>query len=429
MRKILCLETGEIFNSIAEAARVKMISERRIYRVCQGERKKTGGLHWQYLENIKINKKSGIRRRIPVYCVELEKTFDSISSASRELGISDSWITNVCKNRYKTAGGYHWVYDEEAQRFKNENGRALCAKDFGKKKHYLEKVYCIELRKVFNSIKEAAKGVNMHYNSINGALRSKSKSAGGYHWVWLKDAEKFKEENGREMNSEDFQEYKYNGTAIYCIELKKTFRFIKDAAKELNLSATCIGQTCKKRQKSHGGYHWVYLKEAKEFEKKNGRAIELSDLENKKNSKKILCVETGEIFCSSKEAAEKLKTRLPYINLALRDNARTANGYHWVRYDNAQRFEKENGRPISVYDLKKNKKCLEVFCFELNKTFSSISNAGKMLGVSISSISSACKGNLKTAGKYHWAYMKDMKIFEKENGRPMEIKDLKKSLL
>ena len=45
-----------------------------------------------------------------VYCIELDKIFESTCEASRELGISQSSISLVCRGKRKTAGGYHWEY-------------------------------------------------------------------------------------------------------------------------------------------------------------------------------------------------------------------------------------------------------------------------------------------------------------------------------
>ena len=48
----------------------------------------------------------------PIYCVELDKIFDSVADASRELNIDNSGIVKVCKGKKLTAGGYHWKYAE-----------------------------------------------------------------------------------------------------------------------------------------------------------------------------------------------------------------------------------------------------------------------------------------------------------------------------
>lgn len=48
----------------------------------------------------------------PVFCVELNKTFDGARIAARELGLDQSHITKCCKGKQKTTGGYHWRYQE-----------------------------------------------------------------------------------------------------------------------------------------------------------------------------------------------------------------------------------------------------------------------------------------------------------------------------
>lgn len=45
-----------------------------------------------------------------------------------------------------------------------------------------------------------------------------------------------------------------------------------------------------------------------------------------------------------------------------------------------------------------------VFCVELNKKFDCITNAKEELGISVSSISQACRGKQNIAGGFHWRY-------------------------
>lgn len=49
----------------------------------------------------------------------------------------------------------------------------------------------------------------------------------------------------------------------------------------------------------------------------------------------------------------------------------------------------------------------KVRCIELNKIFTSISEAGRSLNVNPSHISAVCKGKLKTIGGYHWEYVEE----------------------
>lgn len=48
----------------------------------------------------------------PVYCVELDKTFVNLTTASVETGTRLNVLCSCLKGRYKTAGGYHWRYAE-----------------------------------------------------------------------------------------------------------------------------------------------------------------------------------------------------------------------------------------------------------------------------------------------------------------------------
>ena len=48
-KKVLCVETGEVFESIREATRKTGISNSHISEVCLGKRKTTGGYHWQFV--------------------------------------------------------------------------------------------------------------------------------------------------------------------------------------------------------------------------------------------------------------------------------------------------------------------------------------------------------------------------------------------
>lgn len=52
-------------------------------------------------------------RKRKVYCIELDKVFNSITEVSKELNISQSSISYVCKGRRKSAGGYHFIYYED----------------------------------------------------------------------------------------------------------------------------------------------------------------------------------------------------------------------------------------------------------------------------------------------------------------------------
>lgn len=49
-KKIICLETKEVFFSIHEASRKYNLIVQNIHKCCKGERKACGGYHWRYYE-------------------------------------------------------------------------------------------------------------------------------------------------------------------------------------------------------------------------------------------------------------------------------------------------------------------------------------------------------------------------------------------
>lgn len=59
------------------------------------------------------NERIGKSAQKRVYCVELNRVFESIGEAQRELGINGNHIGEVCQGRRKSCNGYHWRYVDE----------------------------------------------------------------------------------------------------------------------------------------------------------------------------------------------------------------------------------------------------------------------------------------------------------------------------
>ena len=49
-KKVICITTGEIFNSMREACRKYDINTGRMTECCQGKRKTAGGYKWEYFK-------------------------------------------------------------------------------------------------------------------------------------------------------------------------------------------------------------------------------------------------------------------------------------------------------------------------------------------------------------------------------------------
>ena len=58
-------------------------------------------------------KKIGKGQSKKVLCVETNTVYESIKTAAEQTGANDTHISNVCLGKRKTSGGYHWKFYEE----------------------------------------------------------------------------------------------------------------------------------------------------------------------------------------------------------------------------------------------------------------------------------------------------------------------------
>lgn len=112
-RKVICLDTNIIYNSI-EDAKIKT-GAKGLLRACNGKGMFAGGYRWayydDYLSGEYINKQKTKNDKFrKVRCFETQCIFENISVASKTMGIYASHISSCCVGKRKTTGGYHWEY-------------------------------------------------------------------------------------------------------------------------------------------------------------------------------------------------------------------------------------------------------------------------------------------------------------------------------
>ena len=141
------------------------------------------------------NWKNGIYDKIKnkVFCVELDRYFDSALDAERQIGVDNSAIQKVCKGKLNYTGiidgkPLHWLFaadvsEDKIEELKNRyeiiKGRGI-------------PLYCKELNEYFASAAEASKKYNIDASCIRKAAKNPNKSAGTHpvthqklHWQQL----------------------------------------------------------------------------------------------------------------------------------------------------------------------------------------------------------------------------------------------------
>lgn len=112
-RKVRCVETGEIFSSIKDAAEHYGLNLPNISAVLAGRKKSCGGYHWEYVDGQPPQHRSeNFRNKMskPVRYVETGIVYESVSQAAQAFGVSDSAIGKVLNGRGETSCGYHWKF-------------------------------------------------------------------------------------------------------------------------------------------------------------------------------------------------------------------------------------------------------------------------------------------------------------------------------
>ena len=106
-RKVYCVELDKWFPSVSEAGRQLHIDQSGIQKVCTGKMSTTNGYRFTY-DKTKIPKYA--RATQEIYCVELDKTFDSVRHAIDYFNLSynkRAELKNAIKHNWKFLG-YHW---------------------------------------------------------------------------------------------------------------------------------------------------------------------------------------------------------------------------------------------------------------------------------------------------------------------------------
>ena len=110
--------------------------------------------------------------------------FNSVSEAQKVTEINN--ISNCCNGKYKTAGGYVWVYEENYNNFDKEKHMKECTHIREVNKYDLDMNYL----GTFKSVTEAAKDANGSTGNISLCCLGKHKTAYGYIWRYVNDIEK-----------------------------------------------------------------------------------------------------------------------------------------------------------------------------------------------------------------------------------------------
>ena len=188
-----------------------------------------------------------------------------------------------------------------------------------------------------------------------------------------------------------------NMKQVICINTGKIYKSIKEAAEDIGVSHAAIYAACVGKRDSVGGYkgkplQFAYYEEGKEYKLKRLKRIN--------TPKKVICVNTKEIFNSTSEAAKKYKKYgcgQPKISMCCNGKRKHAgrleNGEYliWRFLDDYDPNEKFVFTKKIINPGNKRK----VRCITTGEVFDTVKAAYEKYGISKSSMYRALAGEIK----------------------------------
>lgn len=213
--------------------------------------------------------------------------------------------------------------------------------------------------------------------------------------------------------------YIYNYKCVLCKDDKNIVVHHLDGYEWCNEKRTDINNGICLCEKCHKNFHskYGYKGNTKEqFEEWTGMKIEKipkNFIINIESSKKVICLETKEIYDSSYECELILfKKRRKGLGSGIKnccDRKGTCKNLHFIWYNDYLKMnEDEINSILNKNKFSQPKSHKKVICLENKQIFSSITNATKYFNKKqTSNLSSHIKGKKKTFAGYHWCYAED----------------------
>jgi hypothetical protein len=161
----------------------------------QQKRSEGGKLAYaNYTAEQKLSLSERMRKRNPndpprhkhrVYCVDLDKVFDTIKEAASFVGTTSCSISSCCTYAQLKAANHFWAYTEDTERIQFIKDHYLSADNIYTNYTFRPKsVRCVETGVVYSDMTAAAKALGMHGPSHISTACKTGRKSGGYHWEY-----------------------------------------------------------------------------------------------------------------------------------------------------------------------------------------------------------------------------------------------------
>lgn len=175
-KPVCCIETGEIFPSLHEAAKKTGLKRDMLKAACTGEYAQVARKHWCFLTDrdsfaVDESRKTAPENK-PIINMDTGEIYSSCGEAAKKYGISSMTIRKVCqhkKNCY-TAGGHRWAFLENFESDKSLPSHKR-----------VKRVVNVATGETFKSAREAEKMTGANKTGIIRSCKT-GKAVAGHQW-------------------------------------------------------------------------------------------------------------------------------------------------------------------------------------------------------------------------------------------------------
>lgn len=236
-----------------------------------------------------------------VICINDKKVFGTINKAADYYDISQSDISAVCRGARLTVKGLQFAYYKEGKEYSLKE----LPPNTGSYSPVAVKVICKNDGKVFGSMVEAAGYYGVSKKAICKVCKGEriscfSKKYQQYlQFAYYEEGKKYKLKKNKGLHKMQ---------SIVLTNTGEVFESAGKAAKKYNLSQGSISSCCSGKIKSagklpNGEYSvWVY---EDEYDKNKDYSFHRHLGSHNPRAKKVICLTTGEVFETMREAGEK----------------------------------------------------------------------------------------------------------------------------
>nr|QBK85721.1 MAG: HNH endonuclease [Marseillevirus LCMAC101] len=173
------------YKHVADAAKKMEVAHSSILSACSRDRgvNSIKDCLWRYSDQPLITeelKEKKAKTRVLQYTLDGDflKKYSSITQATEETGIIGASISQTCRGRAKTAGGYQWKY-------KNDEKPIVKMNKAGSEIAIIQYSLDDEEIKRWKSGTEAARELKLQGSHISQVCKGNRKTTGGYKWKYV----------------------------------------------------------------------------------------------------------------------------------------------------------------------------------------------------------------------------------------------------